>query len=65
MRHLVVLALVVAFTTSATPAAAHDSLGAAARDFVRLQLAIGVKEDGYVDGYFGPDKLRAEGKAMA
>jgi hypothetical protein len=65
MRHLVVLALVVAFTTSATPAAAHDSLGAAARDYVRLQLAIGEKEDGYVDAYYGPEKLRAEGKAMA
>lgn len=41
-----------------------DSLDAAARDYVRLQLAIGEKEDGYIDAYYGPEELRAEGKAL-
>lgn len=42
-----------------------DTLDAAARDYVRLQLAIGEKEDGYIDAYYGPESLRAEGKAIA
>ncbi len=43
----------------------QDSLDAVARDYVRTQLAIGEKEDGYIDAYYGPDILRAEGKAIA
>ena len=46
-------------------AARADSLDAAARDYVRLQLAIGEKEDGYIDAYYGPDQLKADGKALA
>jgi hypothetical protein len=42
-----------------------DTLDAAARDYVRLQLAIGEKEEGYIDAYYGPEELRAEGKAVA
>ena len=42
-----------------------DSLDAAARDYVRLQLAIGEKEEGYIDAYYGPEQLRAEGRAIA
>ena len=42
-----------------------DSLAAAAREYVRLQLAIGEKEEGYIDAYYGPEELRAEGKAIA
>ena len=48
----------------ATPRAA-DSLDTAARDYVRLQLAIGEKEEGYIDAYYGPAELQAEGKALA
>jgi hypothetical protein len=42
-----------------------DTLDAAARDYLRLQLAIGEKEEGYIDAYYGPDTLKAEGKAIA
>ena len=42
-----------------------DSLDSASRDYVRLQLAIGEKEDGYIDAYYGSPQLQAEGKAMA
>ncbi len=43
----------------------RDSLNAAARDYVVLQLAIGEKEEGYIDAYYGSEEFRAEGKAMA
>ena len=55
------LALVV--TGAAEPA--RDNLNSAARDYVRLELAIGEKEDGYIDAYYGPETLKAEGKALA
>ncbi len=42
-----------------------DSLDAAARDYVRLQLAIGEKEDGYIDAYYGPPELKSEGQTIA
>jgi hypothetical protein len=45
--------------------ATRDTLENAARDYVRLQLAIGEKEEGYIDAYYGPEALRAEGKALA
>ena len=45
--------------------APKDSLDAVARDYVRTQLAIGEKEEGYIDAYYGPEELRAEGKAIA
>jgi len=48
------------------PAAAKvDSLDAVARDYVVLQLAIGEKEEGYIDAYYGPADLQAQGKALA
>ena len=60
------LVLIVALLASSVPAApTRDSLDAAARDYVRLQLAIGEKEDGYIDAYYGPEQLKAEGKALA
>jgi hypothetical protein len=57
------LPLAIACGSVAAPAA--DSLDQAARDYVRLQLAIGEKEDGYIDAYYGPDALKAEGKTLA
>src|SRR5687767_1305253 len=42
----------------------RDSLDAAARDYVVLQLAIGEKEEGYIDAYYGPEELKAAGKAI-
>ncbi|HEX8379619.1 MAG TPA: hypothetical protein VF619_03595, partial [Allosphingosinicella sp.] len=41
---------------------ARDSLDSAARDYVKLQLAIGEKEEGYIDAYYGPADWRAEAK---
>ena len=42
-----------------------DTLGAAARDYVILSLAIGEKEEGYIDAYYGPPELQAKAKAEA
>jgi hypothetical protein len=41
-----------------------DSLDSAARDYVILQLAIGEKEGGYIDAYYGPQDLQAAGKTI-
>ncbi len=62
-RYLVLIPLTLgaAVPNPAPPA----GLDAAARDYVRLQLAIGEKEDGYIDAYYGPAGLKAEGQAMA
>jgi hypothetical protein len=40
-------------------------LNAIARDYVVLQLAIGEKEEGYIDAYYGADALKAEGLGLA
>ena len=62
-RLLFIVPLALAAAAPAAPA--RDSLDLAARDYVRLQLAIGEKEDGYIDAYYGPGNLKAEGKALA
>src|SRR3954453_1454148 len=59
------LLLVPLSLAAAAAAAPRDNFDTAARDYVRLQLAIGEKEDGYIDAYYGPENLRAEGKAAA
>lgn len=41
---------------------AGHSLDSIARDYVKLQLAIGEKEEGYVDAYYGPAQWQAEAK---
>jgi hypothetical protein len=41
---------------------ARESLDSIARDYVKLQLAIGEKEQGYIDAYFGPPEWQAEAK---
>jgi hypothetical protein len=60
---LIVLPLAIAGSSTAAPA--DDSLDKTARDYVRLQLAVGEKEDGYIDAYYGPEVLKTEGKALA
>lgn len=60
---LIFLALLLAACVNV--AAPNDSLDAIARDYVRTQLAIGEKEEGYIDAYYGPAALQAEGKAIA
>ncbi|HYE28095.1 MAG TPA: hypothetical protein VEA61_07660 [Allosphingosinicella sp.] len=41
----------------------RESLNGIAADYVKLQLAIGEKEQGYVDAYYGPPEWQAEAKA--
>ncbi|MBA3667601.1 MAG: hypothetical protein H0W65_07755 [Sphingomonas sp.] len=47
------------------PAAPTDTLNAIARDYVRLSLTIGEKEEGYIDAYYGPPALQDAAKADA
>jgi hypothetical protein len=62
MKSLIVaLALLLAGCVSTGPA--RDSLDSVARDYVKLQLAIGEKEEGYIDAYYGPAEWQAEAKA--
>ncbi|HEX8467551.1 MAG TPA: hypothetical protein VF620_07080 [Allosphingosinicella sp.] len=44
---------------------ARESLDSIARDYVKLQLAIGEKEEGYIDAYYGPPDWQAEAKRNA
>ncbi|MBX3479386.1 MAG: hypothetical protein KF842_03230 [Caulobacter sp.] len=47
----------------ASGSAPRDSLDAIAVDFVKLSLEAGVREDGYVDAYYGPAEWAAAAKA--
>ena len=62
----IALAAIAAATLSACASAppAAPTLDSLASDYVRLQLAIGEKEEGYIDAYYGPAELQAEGKAI-
>ena len=48
---------------AAAVAPAAKSLDAIAQDYVRLQLAIGEREPGYIDAYYGPPEWTAAAKA--
>lgn len=52
--------LLLAGCVSSGPAG--ESLDSIARDYVKLQLAIGEKEEGYIDAYYGPPQWQAEAK---
>jgi hypothetical protein len=43
----------------------RDSLDAIARDYVVLQLAIGEKEEGYIDAFYGEEALKTQGQSLA
>jgi len=60
---LALLALLLAGCVSGRPAS--ESLASIARDYVKLQLAIGEKEEGYIDAYYGPPEWQAEAKMKA
>ena len=45
------------------PDQAENSLDAVARDYVRLQLEIGEREEGYIDAYYGPPEWREAARA--
>jgi hypothetical protein len=61
LSHLLLpLLLLLTGCVSASPAG--ESLDSIARDYVKLQLAIGEKEEGYIDAYYGPAQWQAEAK---
>ncbi len=64
MRLLAPLAALALVACQSVPAP-RDSLDSIARDYVRLSLTIGEKEDGYIDAYYGPPELQAAAKADA
>ena len=57
-----VLAAILLAGCAAVPPA-PDSLDAVARDYVRLTLEIGEREEGYVDAYYGPAEWREAARA--
>ena len=63
-RRRLALLLLLPLLAACASVASRDTMDAAARDYVRLQLAIGEKEEGYIDAYYGPPELLAEGKAI-
>ncbi len=66
MRRAIILAASLTLAACATPPVVpSDTLDLAARDYVALQLAIGEKEEGYIDAYYGPHELKARGQAIA
>ena len=58
MRALSAGAAAFALASCATMPQPGETLDTLALDYVVLQLAIGEKEDGYIDAYYGPDELR-------
>jgi hypothetical protein len=60
LPRLLLAFLLLAGCVSAGPA--RESLDSIARDYVKLQLAIGEKEEGYIDAYYGPPEWQAEAK---
>jgi hypothetical protein len=51
-------ALMLALLVSRPAAARADSLDGIARDYVRLVLEIGERDNGYIDAYYGPARWR-------
>ena len=64
MRFVVALAAAAALLAGCmTAAPLSDSLDAIARDYVRMTLEIGERDDGYVDAYYGPPEIREAARA--
>jgi hypothetical protein len=63
MRIWTLLAGLLLLGACASTAAPADSLDAIARDYVRLQLETGEREEGYIDAYYGPPEWQAAAKA--
>ena len=62
MKLLGLLLPLLLLTGCVSAGPARESLDAIARDYVKLQLAIGEKEEGYIDAYYGPPEWQAEAK---
>ena len=64
MKKLAILAaLALSACSTMQQAVVPPTLDALARDYLALQLAIGEKDPGYVDAYYGPEELEEAAKA--
>ena len=59
----IIAALALSACSTVQQAAVPPTLDALARDYLALQLAIGEKDPGYVDAYYGPGELETAAKA--
>ena len=59
----IIAALALSACSTVQQTAVPPTLDALARDYLALQLAIGEKDPGYVDAYYGPDDLETAAKA--
>jgi hypothetical protein len=53
-----ILSFLLLAACATVPVAEPDSLDAIARDYVKMTLEIGEREDGYVDAYYGPPEWK-------
>src|SRR4029453_4910813 len=58
MKCVSLILAVLLFAGCATAVPEADSFDAVARDYVRMQLEIGERDEGYVDAYYGPPAWR-------
>jgi hypothetical protein len=65
IRPIALSLLIAVAACNKAPSHPDDSLDAIARDYVKLSLTIGEKEEGYIDAYYGPPDLQAAAKAEA
>ncbi len=63
IRLLVAALAACALASCTTPYREPPSIDRLARDYLSVQLAIGEKEPGYVDAYYGPGELAEKAKA--
>ena len=62
MKLLALLLSLLLLAGCISAGAPSDSLDSIAREYVKLQLAVGEKEEGYIDAYYGPPEWQAEAK---
>ena len=62
MRKIVALFALLLAACATAPTARGDAFAPLAEEFVKLTLAIGEREEGYVDAYYGPPQWLAEAK---
>jgi hypothetical protein len=55
--------LALLFLSLAAAQGPRDTMDAVARDYVRLQLEIGARDEGYIDAYYGPEAVREAARA--
>jgi hypothetical protein len=63
MRAIILSLCLFAAACATAPRPTVDSLDAIAADYVRMQLEIGEREEGYVDAYYGPAEWAEAAKA--